>query len=141
MLPFKQRFPPLFAAHTVLELQSHASDLLGYRRADLVLANTPTAEQGLRARGFRAECVPPCIEMPEALPAREPADALRITFCGHPLGRRRKGLRYLLEALPMVRGGPLEVTLVGGATRGPRARGRARSSRGSVGRSTRPRPA
>jgi glycosyltransferase involved in cell wall biosynthesis len=113
MLPFKSRFPPMFAAHTLLELQSHASDRLGYRRADLILANTPTAEAGLRARGFHAECIPPAIQVPEAVP-REPGEALRVVFCAHPLTNPRKGLRELLEALPLVRGGPLELTLVGG---------------------------
>ncbi len=116
MLPFKRRFPPLFAAHTVLELQAHASDLLGYRRADLVLANTPTARRGFQQRGFPAECIPPCIEVPDSLPERTASEALRIAFCGHPLGARRKGLSYLLEALTMVREGPIEVTLVGGST-------------------------
>ncbi len=117
MLPFKQRFPPLFAAHFLLEVQGHTSDLLGYRRADLVLANTPTMEKALQRRGFRAACVPACIEVPTSLPVREPSDALRIAFCGHPMGRRRKGLRYLLEALTLVRERPIEVTLVGGATK------------------------
>lgn len=116
MLPFKQRFPPLFAAHFLLEIQGHTADLLGYRRADLVLSNTPTNKRALRARGFAAECVPSCIEVPDALPEREPSEALRVAFCGHPLGRRRKGLRYLLEALPMLEEGPVEVTLVGGPT-------------------------
>lgn len=114
MLPFKSRFPPMFAAHTLLELQSHASDRLGYRRADLILANTPTAEAGFRERGFHARCIPPAIQVPDRLPEREPSDALRVAFCGHPLTNPRKGLRGLLEALPLVQGGSLEVTLFGG---------------------------
>jgi glycosyltransferase involved in cell wall biosynthesis len=114
MLPFKSRFPPMFAAHTLLELQSHASDRLGYRRADTIVVNTPTAERGFRERGFDAVCIPPAIQVPEAVPEREPGDALRVVFCAHPLTNPRKGLRELLEALPLVRGGPLELTLVGG---------------------------
>jgi glycosyltransferase involved in cell wall biosynthesis len=115
MLPFKSRFPPMFAAHTLLELQSHASDRLGYRRADLIAANTPTAEAALRERGFPVRCIPPAIELPEAPPEREPSDSLRVAFCGHPLTNPRKGLRELLDALPLVRGGPIELTLFGGS--------------------------
>jgi glycosyltransferase involved in cell wall biosynthesis len=115
MLPFKSRFPPMFAAHTLLELQSHASDRLGYRRAELILANTPTAEAGLRECGFPARCIPPSIELPNELPQREPSDALRVAFCGHPLTNPRKGFARLLEALPLVEGGPIELTVFGGA--------------------------
>lgn len=114
MLPFKPRFPPMFAAHTLLELQSHASDRLGYGRAQLVLANTPTAEAGLRERGLEARCIPPPIEVPEHVPEREPSDVLRVAFCGHPLTNPRKGLGRLLDALPLVEGGAIELTLFGG---------------------------
>ena len=116
MLPFKSRFPPMFAAHTLLELQSHASDRLGYRRAELILANTPSAEAGFRERGFHARCVPPSIALPDHLPQRESGDALRVVFCGHPLTNPRKGFRRLLEALPLVEGGPIELTVFGGVS-------------------------
>lgn len=105
---------PLYPAALMVQAQSHASDLLGYRRAGLVLANTPTAERALQARGFRAACVPPPIYVPDTLPEGEPVEVLRVVFCSHPLNLRRKGLRHLLEALPLTRTRPLEVTLVGG---------------------------
>jgi glycosyltransferase involved in cell wall biosynthesis len=114
MLPFKSRFPPLFAAHALLELQSHASDRLGYRRAELILANTPTAEAGLREGGFEARCIPPAIEVPQQLPEREQSDMLRVVFCGHPLTNRRKAFGRLLDALPLVEGGAVELTVFGG---------------------------
>lgn len=113
MLPFASAGPKR-AAYAAVELQAQLSDALGYRRADVVVANTPTAEAGYRKSGMDSRCVPPPIWMPEELPAREPSDALRVTFCGHPLTNRRKGLQYLLDALPLVEGGPVEVTLVGG---------------------------
>ena len=116
MLPFKSRFPPMFAAHTLLELQSHASDRLGYRRAELILANTPTAEAGFRERGFHVRCIPPSIALPDTLPEREPSDALRVVFCGHPLTNPRKGFGRLIEALPLVEGGPIELTVFGGVS-------------------------
>jgi glycosyltransferase involved in cell wall biosynthesis len=115
LLPFV-RSVPLYPAALMVQAQSHASDLLGYRRARLALANTPTAAQGLRDRGFCSTCVPPPIAIPPALPPREPSKALRIAFCSHPLSLRRKGLRYLLEALPLTSARPLEVTLVGGSS-------------------------
>jgi glycosyltransferase involved in cell wall biosynthesis len=114
MLPFAPPAPPLRAAHAAVEVQAQLSDALGYRRADLILANTPTAEAGMRQRGLDSRCVPPPIWFPEALAEREPSDTLRLVFCGHPLTNRRKGLGYLLDALPLVEGGPLEVTLIGG---------------------------
>jgi glycosyltransferase involved in cell wall biosynthesis len=116
MLRFAPRTPPVYAARALVEAESHAADLLGYRRADVVLVNTPTAERAFAERGFRTECVPPSIQVPRELPVREPSEALRIAFCAHPLDRPRKGLRYLLEALTLVRGGPLELTLVGGTS-------------------------
>jgi glycosyltransferase involved in cell wall biosynthesis len=116
MLPFKSRFPPMFAAHTLLELQAHASDRLGYRRAELILANTPSAEAGFRERGFQTRFIPPPITLPETPSARESSDALRVVFCGHPLTNPRKGLRRLLEALPLVEGGPVELTVFGGVS-------------------------
>ena len=39
-----------------------------------------------------------------------------MAFCGHPLDRPRKGLSYLLDALPLLEGGPVEVTLIGGSS-------------------------
>lgn len=113
MLPFAPPSLPMRAAYTVVELQAQLSDALGYRKADLVLANTPTAEAEFHRRGVSARCVPPAIWLPEELPEREPSDVLRVVFCGHPLTNRRKGLDYLLDALPLVQGGPLEVTLIG----------------------------
>ena len=116
MLPFKSRFPPMFAVHTLLELQSHASDRLGYRRAELILANTQSAEAGFRERGFHARCIPPAIAVPDRLPEREPSEALRVVFCAHPLTNPRKGFRRLLEALPLVEGSPIELTVFGGVS-------------------------
>lgn len=116
MLRFAPKSPPVYAARALVEAQSHAADLLGYRRADVVLVNTPTAERAFSERGFRATCVPPSIQVPSEPPTREPSEALRIAFCAHPLDRPRKGLRHLLEALPLVSGGPLELTLVGGSS-------------------------
>ena len=116
MLPFKSRFPPMFAAHTLLELQSHASDRLGYRRAELILANTPSAEAGFRERGFNVRCIPPAIAVPDRLTEREPSEALRVVFCAHPLTNPRKGFQRLLEALPLVEGGPIELTVFGGVS-------------------------
>lgn len=113
LLPFVGQ-SPLYPAAAMVQAQSHASDLLGYRRAGLVLANTPTAERALRARGFRTACVPPPIYVPDVLPEDQPGEVLRVAFCGHPLNLRRKGLRHLLKALPATQTRPLEVTLVGG---------------------------
>jgi len=113
MLAFAPRGPH-YPAHVLLELQSHASDLLGYRRASLVVANTETAKNALRAAGYRAECVPPCVVVLPEPPARERSAAFRITFCAHPLARPRKGLVHLLAALEQVRHRPLQLTLVGG---------------------------
>lgn len=114
MLEFARRFPPMYAAHAAVEVQSHAADMLGYRRARLVLANTGSAERGFAQRGIAVRQIPPCIALPAEPPAREPGERFRVTFCGHPLDRPRKGLRYLLEALPLLQGEPVEVTLVGG---------------------------
>ena len=113
MLEFARRAPHVYLGTAAVEAQAHGADLLGYRRADIVLVNTPTAERAFGERGFRARCVPPSIDVASEPPTREPSDALRVTFCGHPLDRRRKGLRYLLDALPLVKGGPIELTLVG----------------------------
>jgi glycosyltransferase involved in cell wall biosynthesis len=113
MMEFARRSPPLYGAHAILELQSHASDLLGYRRAAIVLANTESARRAFAERGIEARHVPPCIAFPDEPPARDPSDAFRIAFCGHPLDRPRKGLRFLLEALPLLKGGPVRATLVG----------------------------
>jgi NAD(P)-dependent dehydrogenase (short-subunit alcohol dehydrogenase family) len=43
MMPLARRGPAA-AAHLAVEIQSHAGDRLGYRKAELVLANTRTAE-------------------------------------------------------------------------------------------------
>lgn len=113
MLPFTSR-AALYPAALMLQSQAHLADLAGYRRADLVIANTEVAAEAMRARGFAAVCVPPAIEVGAAPIERRPADAFRIAFCSHPLGGKRKGLRFLLEALPTVAHRPLEVTLIGG---------------------------
>lgn len=113
LLPFVSGWPQ-YPAALMVQAQSHASDVLGYRKAALVLANTPTAERGLRERGFRAACVPPPIAVPDRLPARDPSEGLRVAFCGHPLDLKRKGLRLLLEALALTAARPLDVTLIGG---------------------------
>ena len=113
MLQFARRAPHVYVGTAAVQAQAHGADLLGYRRADVVLVNTPTAERAFGERGFRARCVPPSIAVASEPPTREPSDALRVTFCAHPLGLRRKGLRYLLDALPLVNGGPIELTLIG----------------------------
>lgn len=113
MLPFTAR-RALYPAALMLQTQAHLADLAGYRRADLVIANTALAREAMIARGFHSVCVPPAIEVAAEAPARKPSDAFRLAFCSHPLGGKRKGLRFLLEALPAVRHRPLEVTLVGG---------------------------
>jgi glycosyltransferase involved in cell wall biosynthesis len=113
MLQFARRSPPMYAAHVILELQAHGSDLLGYRRADLVLANTAPAESAFRDKGIEARHVPPSIRVPQEPPPREPSDRFRVTFCAHRLETPRKGLAYLLDALPLLDGGPYELTLFG----------------------------
>ena len=113
MMGFARRSPPLYAAHLALELQSHASDLLGYRRADLVLANTVAAERAFRDRGIEARQVPPSIAVPDELPDREPWEGLRVAFCAERLETPRKGLTHLLDALPLTEARPLAVTLFG----------------------------
>lgn len=113
MLPFTAR-KALYPAALMLQTQAHLADLAGYRRADLVIANTAVAREAMVARGLHSVCVPPAIEVAGEPPERKPSDAFRIAFCSHPLGGKRKGLRFLLEALPAVRHRPLEVTLVGG---------------------------
>jgi glycosyltransferase involved in cell wall biosynthesis len=113
LLPFTARWF-LYPVSLVVHVQSYFSDLAGYRRADLVLANTEVAAAALRSRGFEAVCVPPPIEVgAEPLSPRD-GQALRLAFCSHPLTLKRKGLRFLFEALPAVRHRPLELTLVGG---------------------------
>ena len=115
MLPLAPR-GPLAAAHLVAETEAHVGDRLGYRRADLVLANTEPAAERLRARGLAALCQPPPVRVPERPPEREPGSALRLVFCAYNLATPRKGLRHLLDALPRVAGGPLRLTLVGGGS-------------------------
>ncbi|HEY5707867.1 MAG TPA: glycosyltransferase family 4 protein [Solirubrobacterales bacterium] len=113
LLPFTASWF-LYPVSLVVHVQSYFSDLAGYRRADLVLANTEVAATALRSRGFEAVCVPPPIEVgTEPLSPRD-GQALRLVFCSHPLTLKRKGLRFLFEALPAVRRRPLELTLVGG---------------------------
>jgi glycosyltransferase involved in cell wall biosynthesis len=112
------------AAHLARQAQTHASDLLGYRRASLLLTSTPSAASFLARQGHRAECIPPCIATAIGDPApRDPGDAFRIAFCAHPLDRPWKGLRFLLEGLA---GSPpsapaLELTLIGGWAQRPDA--------------------
>ena len=113
LLPFTARWF-LYPVSLVVHVQSYFSDLAGYRRADLVLANTEVAAAALRSRGFEAVCVPPPIEVgTEPLSPRD-GQGLRLVFCSHPLTLKRKGLRFLFEALPAVRRRPLSLTLVGG---------------------------
>jgi glycosyltransferase involved in cell wall biosynthesis len=113
MMPLARRGPAA-AAHLAAQVQAHAGDRLGYRRAALVLANTRAAEDALRALGYPVEAIPPCIELPQRTPPRVPADRLRVVFCAHNLSTPRKGLRLLLDALPMLPPGRLRLTLVGG---------------------------
>ena len=112
MMRFARRFPPAYAVHVAVELQSHASDALGYRRADLVLANTATAERAFEARGNPVRHIPPCIVMPDAPAPLEPSDRFRVTFCADRLETPRKGLRHLLEAVPLLNA-PVDLTLFG----------------------------
>jgi glycosyltransferase involved in cell wall biosynthesis len=117
MLQFARRFPPYYAVHVALELQSHASDVLGYRRADVVLGNTEEAAAALRERGIEARHVPPCIGLPtDPLPPL-PGSSFRVTFCAERLETPRKGLVHLLEALPLLRR-PVELTLFGSPSPG-----------------------
>jgi glycosyltransferase involved in cell wall biosynthesis len=113
MMPFARRGPAA-VAHLAAEVQAHAGDRLGYRRAALVLANTPTAEEALRALGYRVLAIPPCIGLPDVAQEREPADRLRIVFCAYNLTTPRKGLHLLLDALPALPAERLRLTLVGG---------------------------
>lgn len=96
-------------------VQTHSSDALGYRRAEAVVAVTEQAVAFLRDHGVPAEFAPLAVEVADELPAREPGQATRVAFCAHPVDRPWKGLRYLLDALPLVREpAAFEVTLVGG---------------------------
>jgi glycosyltransferase involved in cell wall biosynthesis len=116
MLPFTST-PALYPAALIVQTQAHLSDLAGYRRADLVITNTEVAREAMLRRGFPALCVPPALEVGTEPIVSERSDAFRIAFCSHPLGGRRKGLRFLLEALMLVDHRPLELTLVGGRDR------------------------
>lgn len=113
VMPLSRRSPPLYLANAGAEIQAHIVDMLGYRRADLVLTNTERAVGALRTKGFAAWRIPPCIEVPCAPVQRDPAEALRVTFCAYNLDTPRKGLHLLLEALPLVSHRPLTLTLVG----------------------------
>ena len=113
MMPFARRGPAA-ALHLAAEVQSHAGDELGYRRAALVLANTEIAAAALRAAGVPVRHIPPCIGTPQELPDRSPSDRLRLVFCAYNLPAPRKGLRLLLEALPQLPAGRMRLTLVGG---------------------------
>lgn len=113
-LPFAPKFPPLYLANVLREIQSHRSDVLGYRRAQVVLCNTPDAAAAMNAAGFPARSIPPPIEMPSAPNRPVRHGAIELAFCGHPVGRPRKGLRYLLEALTHMREQPVRLTLFGG---------------------------
>jgi glycosyltransferase involved in cell wall biosynthesis len=113
MLPLAPR-NALWPVRAGAEVQAFAADRLGFRHADLVLANTLEAERALAAQGLRVERIPPCIAVGAEPPARERSDTLRLAFCAHNLHSPRKGLADLLAALPLVSGGPLKLTLVGG---------------------------
>lgn len=113
-LPFAPKFPPVFLANVLREIQAHHSDALGFRRSQIVLCNTPGVADAMGAAGFPACAIPPPIEMPA--PPTRPASTgpVEIAFCAHPLARPRKGLRYLLEALTLMKEGPVRLTLFGG---------------------------
>jgi glycosyltransferase involved in cell wall biosynthesis len=113
MMPLAPR-NALWPAHLAAETQSFLADRIGFRHADLIAANTEPARRALAARGHTAARIPPCISVPDRPPAREPAEVLRLAFCAYNLHSPRKGLRDLLAALPMVDGGPVRLTLVGG---------------------------
>ncbi len=113
MMPLAPR-GPLAAVHLAAETQAHVADRLGYRRADLVLANTEPAVRSLRELGVPVLALPPCIAVPDRLLPRTPSRDFRLVFCANNLATPRKGLSLLLEALPLVRGGPVGLTLVGG---------------------------
>lgn len=113
MMPFTSR-RALYPAALMVQTQSHLADVLGYRRADLVVANTEVAAAALDGRGFAAACVSPALRVGAGPVERTPSQSFRVAFCSHPLGGRRKGLRYLLAALLEVRHRPLQVTLIGG---------------------------
>lgn len=113
MLPFARGGPALLPANVLREAQAQASDRLGYRRADLVLAATASATLHLRAGGIAAQTVPPPIVAPEAVTGRPPRRGLHIAFCGSPLSRRRKGLALLLDALALCDPQRMTVTLFG----------------------------
>lgn len=115
-LPGPARAPVQLAAHLAYQTQTYASDALGYRRADLLLAATPSATRFYEARGRVAMCIPPCLDVADVPAPRAAGEAFRIAFCAHPLDRPWKGLRYLLEALAAL---PIELTLVGGWDRRP----------------------
>ena len=113
-LPAPVRGAVQVSAHLAQQLQVHTSDVLGHRRADLLVTPTPSAARFFTERGHRAVCIPPCIAMAESVADRAPGEAFRVAFCAHPLDRPWKGLRYLLEALAIVApAGPLELSLVG----------------------------
>ena len=113
MMPFARRGAAA-AVHLAAEVQAHAGDRLGYRRAALVLANTRAAEAALLTLGYPVQAIPPCIGLPAARPPRVRADRLRIVFCANNLITPRKGLRLLLDALPTLPAERLRLTLVGG---------------------------
>ena len=112
MMPFTSH-AALYPLALLTQTQAHLADLAGYRRADLVVANTEVARAAMIERGFDAVCVPPALAVGTEPIVREPSDAFRVVFCGTQLGARRKGVRYLLEALRSVRQRPLDVTLIG----------------------------
>lgn len=112
MMPFTSS-TAMYPAALMVQIQAHLSDLAGYRRADLVFGNTEVARDALAARGFDAVCVPPALEIPQGPLDREPSEAFRIVFCSTGLSSRRKGLRFLLEALELARHRPFEATLIG----------------------------
>jgi glycosyltransferase involved in cell wall biosynthesis len=113
MMPFARRGPAA-AVHLAAEVQSHVADRLGYRHAALVLANTRAAEAALLAAGVPTRRIPPCIGVPDRLPERSGASTLRLVFSAHNLASPRKGLRLLLDALPLLPAGRMHLTLVGG---------------------------
>ena len=112
--PFTPKSPPTFLAHVLRDIQRHSADVLGYRRSQVVLCNTPRAAAAMVAAGFPTRAIPPPIEMPSPPARRTRTGPVEIAFCAHPLARPRKGLRYLLEALTLMKEGPVRLTLFGG---------------------------
>jgi glycosyltransferase involved in cell wall biosynthesis len=130
MSPFARGGPLLKPAYALREAQAEASDRSGYRRADMVLAATDGATEALQRMGIRAATVPPPICPPPPPAPRGATSGLHLAFCGSPLARPRKGLRFLLDALELVPTRPLTVTLFGAGDAATEARAAVLRERG-----------